>query len=422
MRALRLLACLLLVACLEADPGDDLPPPGDDPSDPLAPDDQVIPDDPGEIDEPDPNVAADCPWPVSVVVYGERYWNLLGDALAADASPCANYHVSLPAIVGDKTYPRGGGDLAAMHARGPRVHAMAEFHYTTWNAHVKATGITWYQAGVEFRRRMATAGYDPALGDSWAINELPSAVRSDPAVRANIRNLVRGLHDGPPGAPPLRGTVFVVGMGHTTVNFSVYKPNLKRWLEDAPFWATMKDNVRFWGQEVYADPARSCVPNTVVGARAVAINDYIMHVPRLAAAGGAATATARAYFDRAFVPIVNATWQTPQGYGDTMISLAGIEQHVSGQIYAARAWASTHAYPDGRLGFAWSPNDFYDTPDFAAEASRLATRLAAAVHGAYDDGGGAARFACSPSGAYTFCQCSLAGAAFNDGWKTFASY
>ena len=52
----------------------------------------------------------------------------------------------------------------------------------------------------------------------------------------------------------------------------------------------------------------------------------------------------------------------------------------------------------------------------------LSKRLAAALHGAYDDGGGAARYACSPSGAYTFCQCAVSGASLNRGWQTFATF
>ena len=30
------------------------------------------------------------------------------------------------------------------------------------------------EAGQEFRKRMAAAGYDVALGDLWALNEVPS--------------------------------------------------------------------------------------------------------------------------------------------------------------------------------------------------------------------------------------------------------
>jgi hypothetical protein len=390
--------------------------PGEDPLQRV--DAQSLPSDPGDTGEAEPNVAASCPWPVQVVVYGERAWNPLADALAANPSPCANYYVSLPSPADDKTEPRAGADVDAMHARGDRLHALAELQWASWNAYVQATDMTWYAAGVEFRRRMATAGYDPARGDAWAINELPSAVRSDDGVRAGVRNLLHGLYDGPAGATPIKGAVFVVGMSQGTTNFDVYKANLRDWLGDAAFWADANRYARFWGQEVYADPARTCVPGSTVGLRATVLNEFAMHVPRLAVAGAGATATARAFFDHAYVPLVNAAWQTPVGYGSTDISLANEEQHVSGQIYATRAWATTHDYPDGRVGIGWSPNDLHGDPGFSDEVAADAARLAAAVHDAYD-ADGAARYACSPSGAYTFCQCAVAGASFDRGWQTF---
>ena len=42
---------------------------------------------------------------------------------------------------------------------------------------VRATGRTWFDAGVEARHRMGAAGYDVGQGDTWAVNEFPSSVR-----------------------------------------------------------------------------------------------------------------------------------------------------------------------------------------------------------------------------------------------------
>lgn len=376
----------------------------------------------GGGDSDAPPVDADCPQPVEVIIYGERAWNPLADALAADPSPCADYYISIPALSGDKTMPRGGDHITQMRARGPRFHALAEFHFTTWNQHVKDTGITWREAGIEFRRRMAAAGYDTALGDSWAINELPSSIRSDAGLRANIRQLLVGLHDGPDGAQASSGAVFTVGLGQKTVNFSVYKPRLEIWLEDAAFWQVAGGTARFWAQEVYVDPDFVCVPDTNTGLRSGYINDYAEHVARLANAGPASAAAARTYLNAHYVPLMNGAWRTAAGYGNTDISLTQMQHHISTQVYAARAWAGSHPVPDGRIGFGWSPRNPDADPGFAADVDTLAARLAAAIHGAYDDGGGAARFACSPSGAYTWCQCAVAGATFNDGWKTFATW
>ncbi len=357
----------------------------------------------------------DCPTAAEVIVYTQSAWNGLADAFLADPSPCADYYISLPANSGDKATPRSEGEPEAMHARGPRMHAMAEFHWTTW---ANEAG-SWYDKGVEFRRRMEVAGYDVSAGDTWAINELPSTVRSDDEVREAAREVFRGLYEGPSGSPVARGAVFTVGMGHGTINFSVYKPYLEDWLEDTSFWGQANLYVSWWAQEVYADPDWTCVPDTTTAERSTATNAYVEHVALLAEVGPPEANTAQTYLGRAYTPLMNAVWgSSGSGYGETGIDLEQMQHFVSGEVYAARAWAGTHDYPDGRLGFAWARND--DATE--ADMDTLAARLASAIHYAYDEGGGSAAHACSPSGAYTWCQCSVEGATFNDGWSTFESW
>ncbi|MBI2893737.1 MAG: hypothetical protein HYY06_09310 [Deltaproteobacteria bacterium] len=359
----------------------------------------------------------ECRWPVEVVVWDSKDWMRLGRQFAADPSPCADYYLSIPGVVGDKTRLRQGA-AEDIRALGPELHAMAEFHWTTWSRWVESTGNTWYEAGREFRRRMVEAGYDTAAGDTWAINELPSSMRKNTAgARTHARNAVRGLYEG--DGEPLKGAVFIVGMGQGTTNFSVYKPQLEQWLCDADFWVDMNRYVRWWGQEVYADPERSCF-DAQVGTRSPAINEFIQHVPRLAAAGPSCANTAQSYLDRAYVPLLGAAWQQATGFGDTRITLDQMKAHVSTQIYAARAWANGHAYPDGRIGFAWAPGD--DGPSEPEDLDELAARMASAVSHAYGDGDTTAAHACSPSGAYTFCGCRIPGAARNTGWSTFSRW
>ncbi len=105
--------------------------------------------------------------PLRAVFYAATDWLRLATRLAASPSPCAQYYVSIPPLVSDKTKPRP--DQAwRIRALGPNFHAMAEIHWTTWSRWVASTGSTWYQAGVEARRRMAPAGYDVTKGDIWA--------------------------------------------------------------------------------------------------------------------------------------------------------------------------------------------------------------------------------------------------------------
>ncbi|MBM4393231.1 MAG: hypothetical protein FJ090_19065 [Deltaproteobacteria bacterium] len=357
--------------------------------------------------------SCDCPTDVEAVFYTASAWNVLADALLSDPSPCADYYLSIPAPSGDKTTARA--DVAGeMHARSPRMHAMAEFHWGTW---AEEPG-SWYDKGVTFRARMDAAGYDVDAGDTWAINELPSTVRYDDATRQDALDAFRGLHDGPAGSTPAKGAVFVVGMGHGTQNFSVYEPYVQDWLDDATFWEQANLHVRWWAQEVYADPHYVCVDGSTTAERATAVNEYVQHFARHAEVGPDSANTAQSYLGRAYTPLMNAVWGSESGYGDTTVTLEQMEHFVSLEVYAARAWADDHGYPDGRVGFAWDRQDGVADADLEV----LAGRLAAAIHYAYDAGGGAAQYACSPSGAYTWCACYVDGAAFDDGWQTFEEW
>lgn len=363
------------------------------------------------------DVPADCRWPVQVVVWDSQQWMILGRQFAANPSPCAEYFLSVPGIANDKTNLRRGA-AEDIRALGPQFHAMAEFHWGHWSQWVERNGATWAEAGREFRRRMADAGYDVAAGDTWAINELPSSMRKNsPGSRTRARNLVKALYEGDPGDPTARGAAFIVGVGQGMENYSFYKPQLEDWLCDADFWVDMNTAVRFWGQEVYADPQFSCFEGTVAD-RSAALNEFFQHVPRLAAAGPQCAATARSYLSRAYVPVVGAAWKSSVGYGDTRISLDQMKHFVSTEIYAVRAWAGRHRTPDGRIGFAWAPinHDELEPEVFNARLDELAQRIARSVQGAYGTAGGTAAHACSPSGAYTWCQCRVSGARRNDAW------
>ncbi len=353
--------------------------------------------------------------PLDVVVYTQDSWNELSDALAADPSPCADHHVSIPAIANDKTQPRGPAEPAKMRARGPRFHAMAEFHWTGWS---QDTTLGWYEKGVEFRRRMTLAGYDVTAGDAWAINELPSSVRFDAAARQNARDAVRGLHDGPPGAPPVKGAVFIVGIGQRTTFLSQYKSNLEGWLTDAAFFADMDPRVRFWGQETYADPAYVCVEGASPADWSPRVEDYVAHVRTLANAAPATTATPRAFLERTYAPLMNAAMAAP-GYNTVGLTLEQMQHFVSMQIHAARRWSGAHPATHDTVGLAWTWVRTAVTPP---EIAALASRIASAIHHAYDLGGGSPLGACDPLGIDTWCRCEIAGASFNDAWKTFATW
>lgn len=342
---------------------------------------------------------------------GDHY---LTDAMGAKPSACADYYVHEPALAADKTSPRGPAAVDAVHAHGNQFHALAEFHWGGWSA---VGGMTWYEKGVEFRKRMLDKGYDPAR-DTWAINELPSTTKSSAAVRQNVIDVVKGLSEGPPGSPAMGGLVFVIGIGSQTANFSVYKPALESWLVDAPFWNAMNAHVRWWSQEAYARPIDVCVGSATVAARAAHINDFAMHPAVLSNAGGAQSAAAHAFFDESYVPTQSAFWHADT-YGTTITTLDNMKALVSTEVYASRAWAASHTYPDWRLALSW--NDQLDGAT-EPEVIALATRIADSIHDAYAPGASTAADACSPSGAFTFCQCAAQNAVFNDGFVAFQTW
>src|SRR6188472_3086340 len=92
------------------------------------------------------SVDADCR-PLRAVFYAPGDWLRLATTLAAKASPCAQYYVSVPPVVADKTRQRPG-QAERIRALGPAFHAMAEIHLTTWQKWVAGNSATWYQAGI----------------------------------------------------------------------------------------------------------------------------------------------------------------------------------------------------------------------------------------------------------------------------------
>src|SRR5262245_1470352 len=182
--------------------------------------------------------------PLRGIFYAQTDWLRLATRLAAQASPCAQYYVSVPPRAASKTTLRNG-EAAKIRALGTNVHALAEINWTGWKAWVTQNSSTWFEAGVEARRRMATAGFDVSRGDTWAVNEFPSSVRVPSADRQNARELVRGLFTGD-GGPPAKGVVWIIGVGQAVADTTPYQTNLQNWLGDTGFWTDMGAYVADW--------------------------------------------------------------------------------------------------------------------------------------------------------------------------------
>lgn len=364
--------------------------------------------------------------PLRAIFYAATDWLRLAAKLAAAASPCAEYAISIPPLAGDKTQFRA--DQAwRIRALGPTFHALAEVNVAAWADWVARTGSSWYQAGVEARRRMAAAGYEVGPGDSWAVNEFSSAVRrGEGTARGDARELVRGLFDGDVAAPKVRGAVFVVGIGQGTLDVSTYKARLQEWLQDAAFWADMSAYVSDWSQELYGDFRNYGVPGSSVLERRGRLNEYLQQAITLAAAAPPSGAAASSYLGTAYSPLANAAWRWETGFGWTSVPVELMKHFVSAQTYALRSFAAARGSTQDRLGFAWAPRNAagMSTADFATQTGEVLDRMAAALSDSArpldpnDPGVGA----CGPLAQNLWCGGEISGASFNDAWSTFAAW
>jgi hypothetical protein len=347
-------------------------------------------------------------------------WGRLGQFLAADAGPCADYYIAVPARDADKTQPRPG-EAARIRALGLRFHPMAEFHVATWASWIAAApGRTWTAAAHEFRRRMAATGFD-----LWAVNEFPVEVRANAGSwRADMRELVNALAEGAPGMSYTPGTVFTIGPDQRTADAAPYKAELKDWLSDDVFWTGFVRPVRFFAQEVYADTRTWGVADASRETRARNLSAYSQHLATLAEDDPRGTSVAAQFLRETHVPLMNASWRWNFGFGWTMVDIDTMRSFVSEQAHANRHYAGSHPQlaPGGRIGFAYVQRNAVDplpAPVFNAQTALLLERLASAIHHAYDNGGGSPMGACGAPGDHVWCDGALESATFNDAWHTF---
>jgi hypothetical protein len=361
--------------------------------------------------------------PLRATFYAATDWLRLATMLAAKASPCAQYYVSVPPVVADKTKPRPD-QAQRIRALGPAFHALAEIHYTAWQKWVTSTGSSWYQAGVEARRRMAGAGYDVAAGDTWALNEVSSAVRrGDGNARVNVRELVRGLYDAAGEGPPTRGIVFVVGLGQRVPALGTYKARVQEWFQDAQFWIDMNAYVSDWSQEAYGDVRSYAVPAAPLAGRRDGLVDYLRHMDLLAAAGGTVSGTANAFLSNAGGTLANAAWQWDSAFGWTAVDDILMQQYVSAQVYALRNHGVRAGRATDRFGFAWAPKnlDALAPSDFTRRTAAVLDRIATAIRDSEADAPADPGIAaCGASGVW--CAGDLAGSTLSAAWRGFRAW
>jgi hypothetical protein len=398
---------------------------------------------------------APCAEPVEVVVWTQLEWNRFADGLEANPLPCAEYWISLPpGLVA--TNLRAAGMFNQIRLHGPQFHPMAEMRLGSasgWYAWVNDQTVvprrTWYDAGVEFRRRMADRGLDVTKGETWLLNEFNRSTINDtpPAdpmdlyySRADMRALIRGLYEGAPGMPPARGAV-EIGINYTHQDMpdaAAYKEELKDFLLDSPFWADMDGRVRWMLKEVYPDARNHGVPDSTRTKRRRQLEQYQFHLVDLAADAPKEASVAKEFLRDTFVAKGSASWATPgpdasgrTAHGWTLFPVEDMLHFVSEQVYAMRYYADAHPKfgPSGRLGFSWQPANNPIPPsivalpaaEFEAGQDAIAARIGSAIKHAYASPDAPAIDACRPPGSgEQWCNSFVPGAKFTDSWLDFA--
>src|SRR5262249_17355574 len=141
--------------------------------------------------QPNPaELPAYCRMHANIYFYTSSDWVRLGQFLQKNASPCADYYISIPPLAADKTALRCA-QANLIRPLGPRFHPVVEFHFAGWNAWWTKNKKTPADAAHLFLTRVRDCGYDFTSGETWSLNEMHSGIRRNvPGARDNMRQLL----------------------------------------------------------------------------------------------------------------------------------------------------------------------------------------------------------------------------------------
>ena len=393
--------------------------------------------------------APKCRLNASAIFWTANDWVLLAEELGKRQGDCVHYYISIPPLAANKTGLRVLQD-DVIRSFGPPFIPVAEVTLgdTGWAKWVRdVPGRTWFGAGVEMRKRMVAAGYDFTRGETWLLNEADRSTRRDgaPYPRQAIRDIVRGLAVGDGTGPVVPGIVELgIQYSHQTIpDLSDLKQGTKSLLADGEFWNDISPYVGIFAREAYADARRWGVAGSSLHEREEHLNDYFMHLIKLADDGPAEVEPARRFLRDRFVPFVNATWpaRSPEeiplsavcpevyvcGHGWTKVPLEQMLTFVTEEIYAVRSSArKEHGLgPDGHIGFSWQPTNNFNLPPTAWDAAKrtIAARVAGALSDAYGTHDAAPKRACGSLVDEDWCTgADVPDAFFTEAWAQAARW
>jgi hypothetical protein len=396
-------------------------------------------------------LADQCNLRSDVIFWTARDWLLLAKELAARPRDCTYYYISIPPTANDKKDLRSRQD-ELIRELGPRFRPVAEMTLGSATGWARSwvtggPGRSWFDAGVEFRRRMIAAGYDFGRGETWLLNEADRSTRRNepPYTRQAITDVVRGIAVGDGTGPVVRGIVELgIQFSHQTMpDLAPFKDEMKSLVADAHFWKNLNPYVSHFAREAYADVRRWGVAGSSRYERAQQLNDYFQHLMKLAENGPPEAMEARRFLRRTFLPLANATWpaRAPEaippsptcpvvyacGHGATQVPLKRMLSFVSEEVYAVRQYARGHprSGPAGRIGFSWQPENNFGLPGSAWDAAKrsIAARIAEAIRNAYAKRGATAADACRDKAGRNWCVgASVQGARFTNAWADAARW
>ena len=312
----------------------------------------------------------------------------LGRGLAEQRAECAEYYLTIPPADADKTEASETAGRSSRCGRSiltfipwPRSDSRRK---PAGASGPSGKGGSFYDAGVEARRRMAKAGLDVGAGEIWAVNELGrTSARTSPAGEMRCAEFS--------AACTRAETICQRRAGSSSTSAHSTSPS-RRVQGDARGVAHRRGVLERPRQRVrrllrgggLRRPAGLGGPRASLADRTGALNDFFYHVPNLAQAGPNEADAARTVLERIRAADKRRVATRPHRANEPRLPRDDGPVHLR-EVYAMREYgADATTVPDDAIGFAWAPNPARRRATRMPGEDTVTKRLAAAIRDALD--------------------------------------